>query len=140
VLPGLAARRNLRREVLLTTTAVTVVAFLAVALLHGGVLAGVVLAIEGFVLLAGLPIALDWSELESGPDRAGISTGFLLLAGNLGGVVLVLVVQAVIGNPYVALAAMSAIALPGVLVAAQLPRRVRSHLDDDRLPAHDLRA
>jgi predicted MFS family arabinose efflux permease len=121
VLPGWAARHNRRREVLLTTTVTTAVAFLAIALVDDVVLIGVILAVEGFVLLAGLPIALDWSELEAGPDRAGTSTGFLLLAGNLGGVVLVLVVQGLIGNPYLALVAMSALAVPGVVVAARLP-------------------
>jgi hypothetical protein len=85
----------------------------------------------GFVLLAGLPVALDWSELESGPSRAGAATGFLLLAGNLGGVVLVLVVQVLIGNPYLALVAMSVIAVPGIALAARLPDHARSHMDDD---------
>lgn len=132
VLPGAAARRNRRREVLLATTATTIVTFLAIALVHDVLFAGVILAVEGFVLLAGLPVALDWSELESGPERAGTATGFLLLAGNLGGVVLVLVVQAVIGNAYVALAAMSALAVPGVFLALRLPTQVRSHLEDDR--------
>ena len=134
VLPGAAARRNRRREVLLATTVVTVVAFLGIALVHDPVFVGVVLAIEGFVLLAGLPVALDWSELESGPERAGTSTGFLLLAGNLGGVVLVLVVQAVIGSPYLALVAMAALGVPGVLIAARLPRFAGSHLDEDPTP------
>ena len=132
VLPGLAARRDLRREVLVATTLTTAAAFVAIALVHDVVFTGVVLAVEGFVLLAGLPVALDWSELESGPDRAGTSTGFLLLAGNLGGVVLVLMVQGLIGNPYLALAAMSAMAIPGVFLAARLPAHARSHVDDDR--------
>jgi len=140
VLPALAAGRNLRREVLLLTTSVTVLAFLAIAVVHGVLFTGVVLAIEGFVLLAGLPVALDWSELESGPDRAGTATGFLLLAGNLGGVVFVLVVQAVIDSPHLALVAIAAIALPGIALAARLPRTVRSHLDDDRAPAEELPA
>lgn len=126
VLPGLAARHDRHREVLLASAVTTVVAFAAIALVHDVVFVGVVLAVEGFMLLAGLPVALDWSELESGPDRAGVSTGFLLLAGNLGGVVFVLVVQAMIGNPYLALAAMSALGLPGVILAARLPGRARS--------------
>lgn len=49
-----------------------------------------------------------------------------LLAGNLGGVVLVLTVQVLIGNPYLALESMSALALPGVILAARLPE-VRRH-------------
>jgi MFS family permease len=132
VLPGLAAQRDRRREVLVATTALTFVVFLAMALIHGVVFAGAALAVEGFVLLAGLPVALDWSELESGPARAGTATGFLLLAGNLGGVVLVLFVQALIGNPYLALAGIATLGVPGVLIAARLPRHARSHLDDDR--------
>ncbi|GAB3267102.1 MFS transporter [Nocardioides dilutus] len=136
VLPGWAARRNRRRELLLVTTSTTVAAFVAIALVDSVVLIGVVLAIEGFVLLAGLPIALDWSELEAGPERAATSTAFLLLAGNLGGVVLVLAVQGLIGNPYLALVAMSALAVPGVLVAARLPTgpavRPRQDLDAPR--------
>lgn len=126
VLPGVAARRDRRREVLMVTTVVTALVFLGIALIHNVVFIGVALAIEGFVLLAGLPVALDWSELESGPDKAGTATGLLLLAGNLGGVVLVLLVQVLIGNPYLALAAMSAVAVPGILVAARLPRHARS--------------
>jgi MFS family permease len=131
VLPGLAARLGRRREVLLATSVTTVVTFAAIVLVHDVVFVGAVLALEGFVLLAGLPVALDWSELESGPGRAGVSTAFLLLAGNLGGVVYVLAVQVVIGNPYLALAAMSALALPGVVLAARLPRHAPSHLDDE---------
>ena len=136
VLPGFAARRDRRRALLLATTLVSAVAFLAIALalalVPGVLLVGVLLALVGFVLLAGLPVALDWSELASGPDRAGTATGFLLLAGNLGGVVLVLVVQATLGNPYLALATMSAVVVPGLLLAARLPRHAHSHMGDDR--------
>lgn len=131
LLPGLAARLNRRREVLLATSVTTVLAFVAIALVQDVVFVGAVLAVEGFVLLAGLPIALEWSELESGPGRDGTSTGFLLLAGNLGGVVFVLAVQVLIGNPYLALAAMAALALPGVILAARLPDHARSHLQDE---------
>ena len=107
-------------------TVTTVLAFVAIAFVHDVVFVGPVLAVEGFMPLAGLPVALDWSELQSGPGRAGTSTGFLLLAGNLGGVVFVLAVQVLIGDPYVALAAISALALPGVLLAARLPPRAPS--------------
>ena len=131
VLPGLAARFDRRREVLLATAVTTVVAFVALALVQEVVFVAAVLALEGFVLLAGLPVALDWSELESGPGRDGTATGFLLLAGNLGGVVFVLMVQVLIGNPYLALAAMSVLALPGVILAARLPARVAAALEDE---------
>lgn len=132
VLPATAAKRNLRREVLMMTTVVTVLSFIVLAFDPGVVVTTVILAVEGFTLLAGLPVALDWSELEVGPARAGTTTGFLLLSGNLGGVVLVLLVQGLIGNPHLALLAISAAAVPGVILAARLPRHARSHFDDDR--------
>lgn len=135
VVPGLAGRRNRRRTVLVMTTVVTMAAFASIALVPGIFLIGGILAVAGFFLLAGLPVALDWSELESGPARAGVATGLLLLAGNLGGVVVVLVVQALMGSPYLALAAMSAVAVPGIVLAARLPARTRSHRDDDVPPA-----
>src|SRR5262249_9378480 len=75
----------------------------------------------GLVLRAALPVALDWSELHPGPERAGAAVGFLLLAGNLGGVVLVLIVQGVIGNPYLSLGALSATGLAGLALSARLP-------------------
>ena len=50
------------------------------------------LAVEGVVLLACLSVTLEWSEVHVGPARAGSAVGTLLLAGKLGGVVLVLAV------------------------------------------------
>ena len=127
VLPNVAARRDRRRELLLATTLSTVIVFLAVAAVHDIVFVSCALAVEGFVLLAGLPVVLDWSELDAGPERAATATGLLLLAGNLGGVVLVLLVQIVIGNAYLALGAMALLGLPGAAVALRLPRHARAH-------------
>ncbi|HEX6933091.1 MAG TPA: MFS transporter [Streptosporangiaceae bacterium] len=123
VLPEIAAKRDRRRAMLVVTLAVTALAFGAIALWHGVVLIGIVLFIEGFVLLAALPVVLDWSELHTGPERAGAAVGFLLLAGNLGGIVLLLLVQAVIGSPYASLAVLVAAALAGLLLATRLPAR-----------------
>ncbi|HVB44804.1 MAG TPA: MFS transporter [Streptosporangiaceae bacterium] len=124
LLPEAAATRDRRRGMLQVTLGVTVLAFLAVAAWHSVVFIGIALAIEGFVLLAALPVTLDWSELHTGPERAGAAVGFLLLAGNLGGVVLLLIVQAVIGNPYLSLGVLSAAALAGLALSARLPARV----------------
>ena len=121
VLPGFVAAGGRRRGMLLVATVTTVVVFALLALAHAPVLFGVALAVEGFVLLACLPVALEWSEVHVGPARAGTATGALLLAGNLGGVVLVLLVQAVVGSPYAALLVMAATALPGIAVALRLP-------------------
>ena len=123
VLPQAAATRDRRRALLQTAVSVTVLAFAAIALLHNVAFIGCVLFVEGFFLLAALPVVLDWSELHAGPERAGAAVGFLLLAGNLGGVVLVLILQGLIGNPYASLGALSVAALAGAVLATRLPAR-----------------
>jgi MFS family permease len=122
-LPSAAARAGRRRLVLLSALVVTAVAFVAVAALHNVVWWGVWLFATGFVLLAALPVVLDWSEVHSGPERQGAAVGFLMLAGNLGGLILVLLIQPVIGNPYLALGLLAAIALLGLPVVLRLPAR-----------------
>jgi len=79
--------------------------------------------VAGFFLLAGLPVVLDWSELHAGAERAGAAAGFLLLAGNLGGVILALIVQAVIGNPYLSFGVLALAGLAGLALATRLPAR-----------------
>ncbi len=134
VLPDLASRRDRRRTILLATTVLAVVVFPLVSVLPNVWLVGGALAVVGFFLLAGMPITLDWSELEAGPERAATATGVLLLAGNLGGALLVLAVQVVVGNPYLALAAFAVLAVPGVVVASRLPAHAGSHRDPARSP------
>jgi hypothetical protein len=93
------------------------------AIVHSPVVGGAVLFVAGFFLLAGLPVVLDWSELHAGAERAGSAAGFLLLAGNLGGVVLALLVQAVIGNPYLSLGVLVLAGVAGLALATRLPAR-----------------
>ncbi len=123
LLPGIVASRDKRRAMLGVAVAVTAVAFAVMAGIHDPIVGGIVLFAAGLFLLAGLPVVLDWSELHAGPERAGGAAGFLLLAGNLGGVVLVLIVQAAIGNPYISLGALSVCCLLGLAVVARLPAR-----------------
>src|SRR5262249_5207513 len=122
-LPGLVARCDQRRGMLEIAVAATGAAFAAIAAVHSPAVGGVVLFVAGFFLLAGLPVVLDWSELHAGPERAAGAAGFLLLSGNLGGVVLVLIIQAVIGDPYLALAVLCAFCLAGLGLAVRLPAR-----------------
>ena len=124
VVPQAVAKRDRRRALLQITVGVTALAFLAIAALHSVAFVGVVLFVEGFVLLAALPVVLDWSELHTGPERAGAAVGFLLLAGNLGGVVLVLIVQGLIANPYLSLGALSVAGLAGLALSTRLPARI----------------
>jgi predicted MFS family arabinose efflux permease len=128
VLPAVVARRERRRTLLTAVVCVTAGAFGAITAEHNIGFVAAVLFVEGFLLLAALPVVLDWSELHAGAGRAASAVGFLLLAGNLGGIVLTLLVQPMIGNGYAALSALAIVSLAGVPVAAQLPGRAISVL------------
>jgi predicted MFS family arabinose efflux permease len=121
LLPDIVAKRDQRRRMLEIAVVVSAVAFAVMAGVHSPAVAGVLLFVAGFFLLAGLPVVLDWSELHAGPERAGAAAGFLLLSGNLGGVILALIVQAVVGNPYLSLGALAVICLAGLALATRLP-------------------
>src|SRR5579872_1723075 len=121
VLPTAAARRDRRRTMLLAALVITGVAFVAVAAIHSVLWIGAWMFIAGFVLLAALPVSLDWSDIHAGPERQGGAVGFLMMAGNLGGLVLLLAVQAMIGNPYLALGFLALVSFAGIGIAVRLP-------------------
>ena len=123
VLPTPIAARNRRREMLLAALAVSAVSFVAIAFNHNLIWIGVWLFAEGFLLLASLPVVLDWSDVHAGPERQGAAVGFLMMAGNLGGLLLVLVDQALIANAYLALGALAVVAVAGLPVVLRLPVR-----------------
>jgi MFS family permease len=123
VLPAPMAARNRRREMLLAALGVSAISFIAIAFSHNLAWIGAWLFAQGFLLLASLPVVLDWSDVHAGVERQGAAVGFLMMAGNLGGLVLVLVVQALIGNAYLALGVLAVVAVAGVPVALRLPAR-----------------
>ncbi len=122
-LPTAVAARNRRREMLIAALVVSAVTFIALAISQNLIWLGVWLFADGFLLMASLPVVLDWSDIHAGAERQGAAVGFLMMAGNLGGLLLVLVVQAVIGNAYLALGALAVVAVAGVPVALRLPAR-----------------
>jgi MFS family permease len=126
VLPSAVASRDRRRTLLLAAMGLSVAVFVAVTLRHEVPWVGAWLAAEGFLLMACLPVVLDWAEVHAGPERQGAAVGFLLLAGSLGGVVLVLAVQVFIGSPSLALLALAAASLVGLPIALGLPARLRA--------------
>jgi hypothetical protein len=126
VLPAWAAARDRRRTVLLVAAVTSAVGFAVAAAVPAGATVGVllgVLPLVGFVLLAGLPVALEWAELHVGADHAARATNLLLLAGNAGGVVLVLAVEVAGGRAAPTLLALALLSLPAVAAAWVLPRR-----------------
>jgi Major Facilitator Superfamily len=126
VLPATVAVRDRRRTLLLAALGLSVAVFAALTVRHEVPWVGGWLAAEGFLLMACLPVVLDWAEVHNGPERQGAAVGFLLMAGSLGGVVLVLVVQVFIGRPTLALLALAGVSLVGLPVALNLPARART--------------
>jgi predicted MFS family arabinose efflux permease len=124
ILPPVVAARDRRRPMLVIALVVSAIAFAATDLRHDIAWLVVWLFAAGFVLMSCLPVVLDWSAVHAGRAREGAAAGFLLMAGNLGGVVLVLVIQAVMGNAYLPLAALAVIAALGLPLALGLPSRV----------------
>jgi MFS family permease len=122
-LPTAVAAGNRRREMLIAALVMSAVTFIALAVSQNLIWLGVWLFADGFLLMASLPVVLDWSDIHAGAERQGAAVGFLMMAGNLGGLLLVLVVQAVIGNAYFALGALAVVAVAGVPVALRLPGR-----------------
>jgi MFS family permease len=129
LLPPVIAARDRRRGLILFSLVVCGVALAALANQHGAVWLAVWLFVTGFFLLANLPIVLDWAELHVAPGRQGAAVGFLMMAGNAGGLVLVVIIQMLMGNPYnplVALGVAVLVALPfawGLPGSVRLPRR-----------------
>jgi predicted MFS family arabinose efflux permease len=126
VLPSVVAARDQRRLMLVTALVLSAVAFAAMAGFHAALWLGLWMFADGVLLLACLPVVLDWSEVHAGPERQGAAVGFLMMAGNLGGLLLVLAVQPAIGNAYVSLGVMAVAALAGIPFALRLPARTRS--------------
>jgi hypothetical protein len=71
----------------------------------------------GFVLLPALPIILTAAERLSGEALAATAGAIVWLAGNLGGLVVALVVQALVHHPTAAFLAMAAVSLPALPLA-----------------------
>ncbi len=123
VLPPFVAGRDQRRSMLVVALAFSAVAFAATDLRHDVVWLSIWLFATGFLIMACLPVVLDWSAVYAGRAREGAAAGFLLMSGNLGGVVLVLIIQALMGNAYVPLAALAVVGALGIPLALGLPGR-----------------
>jgi predicted MFS family arabinose efflux permease len=120
VLAPKVSERDAERSYMLLTVAVTLLGCLVCGLSTMlGVRAGALLAV-GTVLLAALPIVLTRCERLAG-SLAASAGAIVWLAGNLGGLLVALLVQALVHHPLLAFCAMSAVALAGLPIALRLP-------------------
>jgi fucose permease len=124
VLPPLLARRQAERAFMLCavlTSALGCAALGAASML--GVRAAVIAAM-GFVMLPALPVVLTAAERLAG-SAAGTAGAIVWMAGNLGGLVVALIVQVLVHEPLAAFLSMAAVSLLGVPLAARFPSSAR---------------
>jgi predicted MFS family arabinose efflux permease len=121
VLPPFLARRGAERAFMraaVLTSALGSAALGAVTMLGAR---ATVIAIMGFVLLPALPVVLTTAERLAGVAAAGTAGAIVWMAGNLGGLVVALIVQILVHDPLAAFLAMAAVSLLGVPFAARFP-------------------
>ncbi len=123
-LPATIARRRVERVYMLATVVVTSVAFAALATAPPLGVRAALLLTTGLLLLPALPITLVIAEQRAGSDAAGTAGALIWMAGNLGGLVISIVVQILVHHPAPAFLAMALVAL----AAAPLAHRVRTPL------------
>jgi predicted MFS family arabinose efflux permease len=123
VLPPIVARRSWERAYLTFVVVGVSAGFCLLAIFHS--LAGadfaLIIAI-GFVLLPALPVLLDLVE-RAARESGGVATAMLLLAGNVGGLGIAVLVGALEDQPSIAFAVLAACMLCGLPAARRLKTR-----------------
>jgi MFS family permease len=120
-LPPLAARLQRRRQLFIAIGVVNVAAVVSMVFVRAPVVLVGITAIMGFLLMAGMPAALDYSEELAGRDNAGAVAGFLMVVGNLGATAFVLAVQGLLFDPVAALLVLTLLVAPWPIVASRHP-------------------
>jgi cyanate permease len=119
VLPPLVARRHGERRFMRTTVLVACVGCVALGATPWIAVRALALVAMGLVLLPALPVILTAAELLAGA-AAGTAGAIVWMAGNLGGLVVALLVQVLVHHPLEAFLAMAAVSLLGLPLAARL--------------------
>jgi hypothetical protein len=120
VLPPLVARRRAERGYMSAAVAVSALGCAALGLLPWLGLRGAALVAMGLLLLPALPIVLAGAERLAGAGAAGTAGAIVWMAGNLGGLVVALVVQILVHHPAAAFIAMAGVSLLGAPLAARV--------------------
>jgi predicted MFS family arabinose efflux permease len=134
VLPPIVARRGVERGFMRAAVAVSCLGCVALGVVPwlGGRAA--VIVVMGVFLLPALPVILTATERLAGP-AAGTAGAIVWMAGNLGGLVVALLVQALVHDPLAAFLAMGAVSLLGLPIAARLTSPTGNELDARPLAA-----
>jgi predicted MFS family arabinose efflux permease len=123
VIPVLVARRHAESALLVVSLTVTAAACTLLAVAPGVVTGFVAITLIGLLLLPALPIVLELVERRTG-EAEGTAAGLIWMAGNLGGLVVAVVVGLLVDHPTAAFLVMAAIALIAVPGARALRRPI----------------
>jgi predicted MFS family arabinose efflux permease len=119
VLPALVARRGAERAYMTGTVVVSCLGCVALGVAPSLGIRAAVIAVMGLFLLPALPVVLAASERLAG-SAAGTAGAIVWMAGNLGGLLVALMVQILVHQPLAAFLAMAAVSLLGLPLAVSL--------------------
>ncbi|RZT28589.1 putative MFS family arabinose efflux permease [Kribbella sp. VKM Ac-2569] len=122
-IPILVVRRRAESRLLVVSLTVTAAACVLLALAPGAVTGFVAITVIGLLLLPALPIVLELVERRTG-EAEGTAAGLIWMAGNLGGLVVAVVVGLLVDHPLAAFLVMAVIALIAVPGARALRRPI----------------
>jgi len=122
-LPSLVAKQDARKTYIITALLVTAAAFIAIAIWQWIPWIVLWLIASGFLLLAGLPVIMDWTEKHFDVHQHGTAVGFVMLTSHAGGVVMIYVVKIFLTPASLALCLLAIITLSGLFLTRLLPKR-----------------
>lgn len=123
VVPVLVVRHHAEAALLVASLSVTALACVALALWPGVAMGFIAITVIGFLLLPALPIVLELVERRTG-EAEGTGAGLIWMAGNLGGLVVAIVVGVLVDHPLAAFLVMAGVALIAVPGARALRRPI----------------
>jgi predicted MFS family arabinose efflux permease len=134
-IPILVVRRHAESTLLVISLTTTAAACTLLALAPGELTGFIAITLIGLLLLPALPIVLELVERRTG-EAEGTAAGLIWLAGNLGGLVVAVIVGLLVDHPTTAFLVMAAIALTAVPGAHALRRRIHPTAESASAP-HD---
>ncbi|NEA31733.1 MFS transporter [Streptomyces sp. SID13031] len=119
VIPVLVVRHKSEAALLVASLSATALACVALALWPGVAMGFIAITLIGFLLLPALPIVLELVERRTG-EAEGTAAGLIWMAGNLGGLLVAVIVGLLVDHPLVAFLVMAGVALIAVPGARSL--------------------
>ncbi|MEI8409734.1 MULTISPECIES: MFS transporter [unclassified Kribbella] len=123
VIPILVVRRRAESTLLMVSLGTTAIACVVLAVAPGVVTGFIAITLIGLLLLPALPIVLELVERRTG-EAEGTAAGLIWMAGNLGGLLVAVVVGLLVDHPFAAFVVMAGIALVAVPGARALNRPI----------------